>query len=304
MRDALPPSSEQVLVFLAVVDHGSFSAAARSLRRAQSAVTYAIQQLESDLGVSLFDRGGGRPVLTPQGAALLRHARRIAHEIAAMQRRAHSLVQGEEPELRLVVESMFPMPQLVGVIKGFAEAFPSVTLRLFVETLGAAAERVIDRTCTIGIAGPVGVGIDDLTSIPMGTIARVPVAAPDHPLARWKEDIPADVLADHVQLVTTDRSALSRDQEFGVLSPVTWRLTDLGAKHAMILAGLGWGSLPRHMVETDLLEKRLVELHPAGSGSSHWLSSLPLFAIHRADAELGPAARDMLTRLRTTLVGA
>jgi DNA-binding transcriptional LysR family regulator len=304
MKDTLPPSSDQVLVFLAVVDHGSFSAAARHLQRAQSAVTYAIQQLECDLAVSLFDRSGGRPVLTAQGAALLKHARRIAHEIAAMQRRARSLLQGEEPELRLVVESMFPMPRLLGVIKGFTQAFPLVTLRLFCETLGAAAERVIDRSCTIGIAGPIGVGIDDLASIPVGAIARVPVAAPDHPLAQWKGEIPADALADHVQLVTTDRSALTQDQEFGVLSPVTWRLTDLGAKHAMILAGLGWGSLPRHMVETDLREKRLVELYPTGPGGSHWQSSLPIFAIHRTDAELGPSARDMLSRLKTALLDA
>jgi DNA-binding transcriptional LysR family regulator len=86
--DAYAPNSEQILVFLAVVDQGSFSAAARHLQRAQSAVTYAIQQLESDLGVALFDRSGRRPLLTPAGNALVGNARRVARELSSIQRRA------------------------------------------------------------------------------------------------------------------------------------------------------------------------------------------------------------------------
>lgn len=296
-----PPASDQVLVFLAVADHGSFSAAARHLRRAQSAVTYAIQALESDLSVVLFDRSGHRPVLTPAGEALLGNARRVAHEIAAIQRRAHGLAQGLEPELRLVVEPMFPMARLVGLLKSFNEAFPTVPIRIFVESMGAAAEKVLDRTCSIGITGPLMSDIDDIMRVPIGTSERVLVAAPNHPLGSWLGEIPFDVLGEFVQLVLTDRSALTRGKDFGVLSPLTWRLSDLGAKHAMILAGLGWGGLPRHMVEADLREKRLVQLRIAGFDSTFWSAPMPLYAVHRVDTAPGPAGRWMLERLKTLM---
>lgn len=298
-----PPASDQILVFLAVVDHGSFSAAARHLRRAQSAVTYAVQELESDLGVILFDRSGHRPVLTPAGEALLGNARRVAHEIAAIQRRAHGLAQGLEPELKLVVEPIFPMPRLVGLLKSFNEAFPTVPIRIFVEAMGAAAEKVLDRTCSLGITGPLVSDIDDLLRVPIGKSERVLVAAPNHPLASWPGEIPFDILGEFVQLVLTDRSALTRGKDFGVFSRLTWRLSDLGAKQAMILAGLGWGGLPRHMVEADLRENRLVQLRISGFDSAFWSAPSPLYAVHRVDTTPGPAGRWMLERLKTVMDG-
>jgi DNA-binding transcriptional LysR family regulator len=296
--DAYPPASDQILVFLSVVDHGSFSAAARHLERAQSAITYAVHKLESDLGVALFDRSGRRPVLTPAGEALVANARRIAHELAAIQRRARGLLQGLESELGLVVDPQFPMARLFAIIKDFAEVFPTVPIRMFVEALGAAAELVLDRTCVLGIAGPVVTRIDGLSHLHIGTIERVLVAAPSHPVARWKGEITPEILGDYAQVVLTDRSELTHGQDFGVLSPMTWRLSDLGAKHDMILAGLGWGGLPRHMVESDLREKRLVELRPVASVSSLWSTDLAVFAVHRTDTALGPAARWTLDRLK------
>ncbi|NKF34188.1 LysR family transcriptional regulator, partial [Pseudomonas sp. BGM005] len=64
----------------------------------------------------------------------------------------------------------------------------------------------------------------------------------------------------HVQLVLTDRTELSRGREFGVMSPQTWRLADLFAKHTFLLNGLGWGGMPEHAVRADIAAGRLVEL--------------------------------------------
>ena len=88
----------------------------------------------------------------------------------------------------------------------------------------------------------------------------VMVAARDHPLAKYEGTIPKSELAKHVQLVLTDRSSLSKGREFGVMSPSTWRLADLFAKHAFLLNGLGWGGMPMHVVQDDLAAGRLVEL--------------------------------------------
>ena len=89
-------SADQVAVFLAVVEHGTFAGAAKALRRAQSAVTYAIKRLEEAVGEPLFDRTEYRPTLTPAGRALLPNARRIADAVSAFQARAASLSQGLE----------------------------------------------------------------------------------------------------------------------------------------------------------------------------------------------------------------
>src|SRR5579859_819835 len=101
------PSFDQLQVMLAVVETGSFSAAARRLNRAQSAVTYAVQRLEEQLGTALFDRASYRPVLTEAGRALLPRAQRIADELRSLCEQAQGIAAGLEPELTLVVEAMF-----------------------------------------------------------------------------------------------------------------------------------------------------------------------------------------------------
>src|SRR3954471_1301983 len=103
------PTLAQLEVFLAVVEAGSFSAAARALGRAQSAVTYSIQRLEEEAGVELFDRSAYRPTLTEAGQALAPRAQRIVEDVAAFRSQAKGMAGGLEPEISLVVEAMFPM---------------------------------------------------------------------------------------------------------------------------------------------------------------------------------------------------
>ncbi|MDR3518051.1 MAG: LysR family transcriptional regulator [Azospirillaceae bacterium] len=293
----MTPSSDQILVFLAVVDSGSFSAAARALRRTQSAVTYAVQTLEATMDVVLFDRSARLPVLTAAGAALLPNARRIAQEIDALRARIAGLHQGLETELTLVVDAMFPMCHLLVALKAFAAAFPSVPTRIYVESLGAAAQLVLDQTCMVGILGPVAVNLAGLDRFPAAPIKMVPVVAPSHPLAAGGGRVADEDIRDHVQLVLTDRSELTQGQMYNVFSTRNWRLADLGAKHAMALAGLGWGFLPLHLIDGDLAEGRLVRLHGGILGRPETPTSLPMFFARRANVASGPAARWMLAYL-------
>src|SRR3954466_12013275 len=95
--DAL--SIDQFVIFVAIVDEGGFAAAARRLNRAQSAITYAIQKLEDQSGLQLFDRSGYRPSLTDAGSALLPRARRILQDIADYRHQARGIAEGLEAEL-------------------------------------------------------------------------------------------------------------------------------------------------------------------------------------------------------------
>ena len=288
---------DQFRVFATVAEAGSFSAAARRLHRAQSAITYTIQKLEDQTGAELFDRSGYRPVLSEAGRALLPRVRRILEEVDGFTVQARGIAGGLEPELALVIDSMFPMTRLVEALSEFQARFPSVTLRLHVETLGAASRALLDGSADLGLVTAFASSFPELARVPVGEIALVPVAAPEHPLAKVEGVVGPDVLRDHVQLVLTDRSPLTAGQDYGVASVRTWRLADLGAKHAMLLAALGWGSMPLHMVRDDLAAGRLVQLRPAGWDGAEEMPRLGAVLAHRSDKALGPAGQWMLARL-------
>lgn len=288
---------DQLRVFRQVAEAGSFSAAARVMHRAQSAVTYAVQKLEDQVGAPLFDRSGYRPVLSDAGRALLPRATRILDELAAFGSQARSIAGGLEPQVALVVDSMFSTPILVRALAGFQREFPSVQLRIYVESLGATAQAVLDGTADLGIALDFAAATPDLESTPMGEVELMPVAAPGHPLAKIKGRIQPEALRDQVQLVLTDRSTLTQGRDFSVFSVKTWRLADLGARHAMLVAGLGWGSMPIHMVKEDLDAKRLVRLDIRRPDGMTRLPRPGVVLARRKDKVLGPAGAWLAARL-------
>ncbi|UTD26117.1 LysR family transcriptional regulator [Bradyrhizobium sp. WD16] len=287
------PTLDQLQIFLAIVETGSFAAAARRLGRATSVISYAIANLEAQLGLELFDRGAARtPQLTEAGRAVLADARSIALGVGELLAKARGLGAGLEAEVALVVDVMLPASSFVAAVEAFQTEFPTVSLRLYVEGLGAATQLVLDGSADIGITGPVSHHVDELEVRQLGAIRLVPVAAPHHPLAQI-EKVTLAAARKHIQLVLADRSELTRGQDFGVIALRSWRLADLGAKHALLLAGIGWGSMPEAMVDDDLAAGRLKRL-----GLDAWDNvAYPLQAVHRSDRALGPAARWLLERL-------
>jgi DNA-binding transcriptional LysR family regulator len=290
---------DQLRVFRQVVESGSFSAAARATHRAQSAITYAVQKLEDQAGVALFDRTGYRPVLTEAGRALLPRATRILEELAAFKSQARAIAGGLEPEVSLVVDPLFPAQLVVDALADFRREYPSVQLRLQVEALGAAAQAILDRSADLGVVLEFAAAHADIATTPLGEVELVPVAAPSHPLARHKGRIPPQALRDELQLVLTDRSPLTRGKDFSVISVNTWRLADLGARHELLLAGLGWGSMPVHMVEDDIAKGRLVRLDIRRPGGGAALPRPAVVLARRKDKTLGPAGSWLAERLGT-----
>jgi DNA-binding transcriptional LysR family regulator len=159
--------------------------------------------------------------------------------------------------------------------------------------MGAVVQLVLDRSCGLGIAGPHALHIQGIERRPAGNTALVACAAPTHPLARQPGPLTVAAFQEHTQLVLTDRSPLTDGQDHGVLSPRTWRLGDLSAKHALLRAGLGWGNMPEPMVREDLRAGRLTRLTLVEEPPAMF----PLLLIHRSDTPPGPAARWLADRL-------
>lgn len=281
-----PPTFDQLRVFLAVVDAGSFAGAGRRLNRAVSVISYGVANLEAQLGILLFERQGTRkPKLTEAGRAVLMEARGVAQTVDALQAKVKGLLDGLEAEVGLAIDVMLPARRLGEVARAFASAYPTVTLRLYVETLGAVPALVLQRIAVLGVSGPLSVPPEGLDMVSAGAVQMAPVAAPTHPLAKLTT-IPPGSARHHIQLVLTDRSPMTEGRDFSVLSPRTWRLADLGAKHALLREGVGWGNMPLWLIETDLADGKLVRLDmPEQPGGKYRLG-----CVWRRDAPPGPAA--------------
>lgn len=284
------PTFDQLRIFLTIVDTGSFAAAGRRLNRAVSVISYGIANLEAQLGVMLFEREGTRkPVLTVAGRALLAEARSISHGMDGLRAKVKGLLDGLEAEVDFAVDVMLPAERLGKVLRAFAAEYPTVQLRLHVEALGAITAMVLERTAVVGISGPLAAGVEGVECIAAGSVPMVPVAAPDHPLGRM-ERIPPGAGRDYTQLVLTDRSRFTEGQDYSVMSPKTWRLADLGAKHALLREGVGWGNMPLPMVEPDLIDGSLIRLAmPDHTGGMYRFAG-----VWRRDTPPGPAASWLL----------
>ena len=294
MLDAM--SMDQLRTFIAAADEGSFSAAGRKLRRAQSVVSTTLANLELQLGFQLFERTGRYPQLTEKGRALLSQARVAANSMDEFKAKARTLAEGLEPELAIAVDVMYPIERLTSAVRAFHVAFSGTPLRLYVEALGAVVQPLIDGKCRIAVIG-------SLPDMPSGSVSEyllsvdaVAVAAPNHPLASIEGVVLRSAAIEHVQLVLTDRSDLTHGRNFSVMSAQTWRLGDMGAKHAFLRAGLGWGFMPGHMVDDDIrtgcLASLFLEPHPTES------AGFAMHAVYMRAHPPGPAGRWFVDRLK------
>src|ERR1700750_1646892 len=124
---------DQLRTFIAAVDEGSFSAAGRKLRRAQSVVSQTLANLEAQLDVRLFDRTSRYPRLTEEGKTLLADARAVADDVDGFKSKARAMREGLEPELAVAIDVMLPMEALTRAAAHSRAAYPHTPLRLYVE---------------------------------------------------------------------------------------------------------------------------------------------------------------------------
>lgn len=297
MLDAL--TLDQLRVLTAIAEAGSFTAAARKLNRAQSAISHAVATLEGELRIELFDRSERTPRLTDAGRSVLADARLALARIDQLKTRARGLSDGIESEIRLAVTVLAPMPPIIELLDRFRSVFPGVGAEIFVEEIGGAALLVHERVCQVGLSGTPSLRLvpaGDLVTVPVGSIDIVAVARADHPLLALGRPLTQEDLNEHLQLVPTSRA---RPAYPNTLAREVWRVSDLALRRDMMLRGIGWGTVPRHLVTDDLASGRFVELDLATRPPE--LMRADLFAIHRADRPPGPAARWLIAEMAVVL---
>ena len=299
---------DQLDVFMAVVEHGSFSAAARSLHRAQSAVSYGIARLEEELEVELFDRSGRTPTLTPAGKALVGDARAVRVRVDEMVARAKVFSRGVEPKLSLAVDAFFPAEALRAVLREFDARYPEVELVLHSSAMSETAALVLDGVCEVGVCGPfealIGkseIDLEKLAARRVHSIVMSPVVGASHELARMEGALGLETMREATQIVLTDRGPGRDSVDRGVLSERVWRVADLHTKLGLLTSGFGWGNMPLHMTREGLASGALRELRVEGWPERRRLA---LNVIHRRDTPPGPAARWLIAKLEELVASA
>lgn len=286
---------DQLRVLVAIEDTGSFSAAGRHLRRVQSAISHTVQTLEETQGLLLFDRSSRTPRFTDAGRALAAQARQVLRQAEVFERTAQAIAAGLEPELPIAIDSFVPTPPVIRSLAGLQAQHPDLAVTLYTEGMGSAERRVRDGSATLGLCALLPSLAQDLQATPLTQITMVPVVAPSHPLARGSRAVTRDVLGEHVQLILTDPQQRP-GPSYSVVSMRLWRFVDIARRLEFLLAGFGWGTMPRHLVQAHLDAGSLVALNIDDPGVTP--PSIGLFAVHDRKRPLGLGARWLLAELQ------
>jgi DNA-binding transcriptional LysR family regulator len=262
---------DALTVLDAIDRHGSFAAAAEALHRVPSAITYAVQKLEEDMDVQIFDRSGHRAQLTEAGRELLREGRRLLAAASELEARARRVATGYEVELRIAVDDLVPMERLYPLIEEFYRTNCGTRLKLLTEVYGGAWDALVTNRADLVLGapgeGPPGGGF---STRPLGFVQWAFMVAPGHPLARAPEPVPSDEIVKHRSIAAADSSRNLAPRTSGLLSGQdVLTVPDMHRKIEFQCAGLGVGYLPLHLtrqhVQTGALVIKQVEEARPGS---------------------------------------
>ncbi|MBJ94851.1 MAG: LysR family transcriptional regulator [Rickettsiales bacterium] len=250
---------DQLSALDAIVRTGSFAAAARELHKVPSAISYLVRELESSLGIELFDRSGRSAVLTPAGQRLLEGSRQVIEQARQLSRTAAELRDGWEPELFVVVDGALPMSAITSCLRRFADPQIPTRLRIDVEYQEGVIDRFenqpADLAMVLGLAGDADQ--EGLECRALGALELLLVASPQHPLAA--QIVTEGSRADHAELVVRDSSPrFARDSKRSFMgSRNVVYLSDFHSKRIALLEAAGYGWIPRHFIAADLSQGRL-----------------------------------------------
>ncbi len=251
---------DALTVLDAIDRRGSFASAAEELHRVPSAITYAVQKLEEELDVLLFDRRGHRAQPTPAGRELLNEGRRLLDAAAELEGRVKRVATGYEVELRIVVTDMIPLERLQPLLHEFYREQCGTRLRLLTEVYGGTWDALASGRADVSIGvtaeGPAGGGYQTRL---LGVVQWAFMVAPTHPLAQAPEPVPPEEILKHRAIAAADSSRNLPPRTSGLLTGQdVLAVPDIYRKIEFQRAGLGVGYLPLHLTRDDVAAGRLV----------------------------------------------
>lgn len=237
---------EQLRMFVGTAETGSFSACARKLGKAQSAISQGIANLEIDFGVEIFDRSSRRAILTVDGQRLLKYAQVVLQQSEELSAAAQSIVRQEEPLITIALENALQMPSFGKVLYEFSKRFSATE----VEVLSVASPDII--SLVENGRADMGIMLTDMSFKRevdlryIGNIQLCAICGPEHALSKY-EDIEISEVAGYTQMILSGENRGELDHEVSI-SAVKWRSNNVHCLIELIMQGNGWGYLPMHLV--------------------------------------------------------
>jgi len=283
---------EQWRTLQAVVDLGGFAQAAEALNRSQSSISYNVARLQEQLGMPLLRQEGRKAVLTEAGAMLLRRSRQLVGQASALEELAQQMEQGWEAEVRLAVDSAFPVAALVRVLRDFMPQSRGCRVRLREEVLSGVEEVLHEGMADLAISG---VAITGYLGEEIGTVEFIAVAHPEHPLHQLQRPLSHQDLQEHLQLVIRDSGSTAPRDSGWLGAEQRWTLSSLATAATFVSNGLGFAWLPRHLIEQELESGQLKPL-PLIAGGSH---SAHFYLYAHKEKTLGPATQILASLIKS-----
>ena len=249
----------------AVVEAGGYAQAAESLHISQSSVTYAVQKLESALGVKAFELKGRKSVLTPTGHMLYRRARHLLDDAAALERAARKMSAGWEAEISIAVEAIFPTWLMLQCLARFGEESPQTRIEVFETVLGGSPEALQTGRVDLAICANIPSG---LSGAPLGRVRFIPVANPHHPLHQLDREVSMRDLRKHRHLVVRDTGS-RRDKRTSLDIDKRWTVSNMSTAIGAASRGYGFMWLPEEKIRGELTDGSLKRI-PLRGGSERF----------------------------------
>ena len=284
-KSMLKITLEQWQVFKAIVDEGSFAAAADALNKSQSAISYSMQQMAAQLATPVLSQQGRKAVLTPAGEVLYRHANYLLKQAQDMEALANDMAQGVESTITIAVDAIAPQLELLEGLRLFSEQCPRTRVKILETTLSGTDEALLTGKAQVAITPYVPPGFlgDHLT-----TVRMIPVAAATHILGKSRDErhpYSDNDLKLQRQIVIRD-SGTKREQNAGWLgAEQRWTFSHFASSISAIKAGLGFAFVPQHAVAKELASGELVPLNLESGGER----LLALYLVQAAPNFAGPA---------------
>lgn len=283
-------SLDQWRALLAVVDAGGYAAAAEALDKSQSAISYAIQKLETTLGVRVFTLAGRKAVLTAGGELLYRRARVLVEEARELEQAASRLGQRFEAEIRVAVDAIFPVWLMLECMAVLAQDFPDTRVELQETVLTGTDEALLQQRVDLTVAARLPPGY---LGDPLMRVRFVPVASPGHPLHGLRRELGYEDLRRHRQLVIRDSG--SRRMDSGWLgAEQRWTLSNFPTSIRAACQGLGFAWYPEEKIRAELARGEL-KILPMREGQERFAET---YLVFRDRDYAGPATRRLAELLR------
>jgi len=278
---------DSIRVLNTIIEQGSFSAASKTLHRAQSAVSYQIRKLESTLNLTIFDRTKYRAVLTPEGKAILNEGKRLLTQAENIEILAKQLNQEWEPSFEVVVDGILDIAPIMKVIKALIEEDVPTKISLTMEYLGGVQHRFERNKADLMIVKE----FQHTTQLSVKKLPEVECllcVSSEHSLAKLS-NIDKDQLQQHIQLSVHDSSNQENFEvehmHFG--GERLFYLSDFKSKKLALLQGIGFGWMPRYLVSKEIKQGKLHEVNYIADSRFSFHPHL----VWRADKSLGKTGK-------------